>query len=430
MQNERDPSEPENNEFSGFLNGDYASHSWIIHSDSVAEKKTDRSVFLHHGTGIPHKIRSFFGITDLKPGEIKPITLWYQNNRYDVHLRMTTLDSPRSQMLWRSDFSTILHTTYPKWFNFFREGGMESDDTPSLKFVKKSAPNEYNVEFVEGSSPQITPTAEKSLKPGDTLNNKQLQKYFKCSPQGGMRRAYETKSLVLVSDHTKSFYVDTWVDDIFFYTGMGLTGNQSLTSQNKTLNESRINGVHIHLFEVFEEGKYVYIGEVELAETPHVEKQTDKNNNLREVYIFPLKIKGINHPPFLKKELIEKTEEIVRKKVHKLSFEELELRAKYSHNESGKREVISSVYERDQLVSEYAKRRANGICQLCNQPAPFRNLDGEPYLETHHIDWLSKGGLDVIENTVALCPNCHKKMHVLNVPADVVTLKKKSSPRA
>jgi 5-methylcytosine-specific restriction protein A len=430
MQNERGPSKPENSEFSGFLNGDYTTYSWVIHSDSIAEKKTDRSVFLHHGTGIPHQIRSFFGITDLKPGENKPIALWYQNNRYDAYLKMTTLDSPRSQMHWRSDFSTILDTNYPKWLNFFRAGGMESDDTPSLKFVKRSTPDEYNVEFIEGSSPQITPTVEISLKPGGTLNNEQLQLHFKCSPQGGMRRAHKTNSLVLISDHTKSFYVDTWVDDVFFYTGMGLTGNQSLTfAQNKTLAESKTNGVHLHLFEVFEEGKYLYIGEVELVETPHIAKQTDKNNNLRDVYIFPLKIKGLGHPPLLKKELIEKEEEIVRKKVHKLSFEELELRAKYSHNDGGKREVISAVYERNQLVSEYAKRRACGICQLCNQPAPFCNLDGEPYLETHHIDWLSKGGLDVIENTVALCPNCHKKMHVLNVPADVLTLKKEASPR-
>ena len=100
--------------------------------------------------------------------------------------------------------------------------------------------------------PQIIPTVEISLKPGDTLNNEQLQTYFKCSPQGGMRRSLKTNSLVLISDHTKSFYVDTWVDDIFLYTGMGLTGNQSLTfHQNKTLDESKNNGVHLHLIRSF-----------------------------------------------------------------------------------------------------------------------------------------------------------------------------------
>jgi 5-methylcytosine-specific restriction enzyme A len=424
MGNELYPPEPGYKEFSGLLNGDYSSHSWVIHSDTLAEKKTDRSVFLHHGTGIPQLIRPFFGITHLKPGEHQPITLWYQNKRYDAYLKMTTLDSPRTQMHWRSDFSTILQTTYPTWKNFFSAGGMESEDTPSLKFIKRSAPNEFDVEFFDGSSPKITPTDKISLKPGNSLNNEELRSHFKCSSQGGMRRSLKTNTLVLVSDHTKSTYEDKWRGYIFHYTGMGLTGNQSLTfQQNKTLAESKTNGVHLHLFEVFEEGKYVYIGEVELAESPYLDKQPDKNNIIRNVYIFPLQVKGRNHPPILERDLIEKKEETIRKNAHKLSLEELEFKAKYSQKESGKREVVTGVYERNQLVIEYAKRVAKGVCQLCDKPAPFTNLDGEPYLETHHIFPLAEGGPDTIENVIALCPNCHRKMHVLNLPADVAKLK-------
>ena len=37
--------------------------------------------------------------------------------------------------------------------------------------------------------------------------------------------------------------------------------------------------------------------------------------------------------------------------------------------------------------------------------------------------WLANGGADSIENTVALCLNCHKKMHVVNDPKDVDELK-------
>ncbi len=69
-------------------------------------------------------------------------------------------------------------------------------------------------------------------------------------------------------------------------------------------------------------------------------------------------------------------------------------------------------------MAEDAKRRANGMCQLCGQKAPFSNREGSPYLECHHIEWISDGGSDAIENTVALCPNCHRKMHVLNLPFD------------
>ncbi|HFQ5179900.1 TPA: HNH endonuclease [Vibrio vulnificus] len=58
---------------------------------------------------------------------------------------------------------------------------------------------------------------------------------------------------------------------------------------------------------------------------------------------------------------------------------------------------------------------------------PFKNAKGEPYLETHHIVWLAKGGDDTAENTVALCPNCHKKMHIVDDAKDVEVLKSRSS---
>ena len=55
---------------------------------------------------------------------------------------------------------------------------------------------------------------------------------------------------------------------------------------------------------------------------------------------------------------------------------------------------------------------ANGFCNDCGQPAPFlRKSNNTPYLEVHHIIPLSEGGEDTLENTIALCPNCHRKRH-------------------
>ena len=84
-------------------------------------------------------------------------------------------------------------------------------------------------------------------------------------------------------------------------------------------------------------------------------------------------------------------------------------------------------FVRNRYVSEYAKRRAQGICQLCGEPAPFVDRDGVPFLETHHIIWLADGGADSIKNTVALCPNCHRKMHILDLDEDVNRLLRKAS---
>ncbi|PKG85733.1 hypothetical protein CXF85_02790 [Colwellia sp. 75C3] len=62
-------------------------------------------------------------------------------------------------------------------------------------------------------------------------------------------------------------------------------------------------------------------------------------------------------------------------------------------------------------VKEWVLKNANGICEACNSPAPFCKDDKSPYLEVHHVQFLSEGGSDTVKNAVALCPNCHRKCH-------------------
>lgn len=104
----------------------------------------------------------------------------------------------------------------------------------------------------------------------------------------------------------------------------------------------------------------------------------------------------------------------------------ISLAKEHSGKKSSYRSVASTIYVRDPYIAEYAKNRAKGICQLCGQKAPFNDKDGNPYLESHHIIWLSKGGDDSIENTVALCPNCHRKMHVIANEQEVKLLQEKN----
>ncbi len=127
------------------------------------------------------------------------------------------------------------------------------------------------------------------IEPGTVLNNQQLTSIFLCAPQGGMRRSHRTNTLVLISDKT-GLYQDRKEDDIYHYTGMGQVGDQTLTSQNKTLAESRENGIDVHLFEVFKPREYTYQGRVELADTPYTERQRDNNGDMRNVWIFPLRL--------------------------------------------------------------------------------------------------------------------------------------------
>lgn len=75
------------------------------------------------------------------------------------------------------------------------------------------------------------------------------------------------------------------------------------------------------------------------------------------------------------------------------------------------RTTTTTVYPRCPNVRAWTLDRAAGHCECCGSPAPFLDADDQPFLESHHIVWLSRGGDDVTENTVALCPNCHRELH-------------------
>jgi 5-methylcytosine-specific restriction protein A len=257
------------------------------------------------------------------------------------------------------------------------------------------------------------------IKVGQELSNKDIQKIFKCSPQGGMRKSNQTNTLVLVSDHIKSLYQNRIEENIIFYTGEGQIGDQKLSKQNKTLLNSKESGVSIHFFEVFEVKKYTYIGEVELAADAFQEIQLDINKNPRNVWMFPLKVKGSEKLPPVDLKQLQAIEVERAALVHKMSDQQILTLAKQAPSKPGRREVVTPQIQRNEYVAEHALRRAKGICQLCEKVAPFKKKkSGEPYLEVHHVIWLSKGGDDTIENTVALCPNCHRKMHSLNLAVD------------
>lgn len=68
-------------------------------------------------------------------------------------------------------------------------------------------------------------------------------------------------------------------------------------------------------------------------------------------------------------------------------------------------------YARSESVKKYARKRADGECEGCGGPAPFRNKRGEPYLEVHHVFRVSDEGPDKPNAVIALCPNCHRKVH-------------------
>lgn len=276
---------------------------------------------------------------------------------------------------------------------------------------------------------KLTPIKKELLIEGKTYKREDLTEIFtKVQTQGGMRRSKVTNSLLLISHRStnvkEAIYEDRWDNDVLYYTGMGQEGNQNLDgTQNKTLNETKQNEARVFLFEVFKPTEYIYTGEVELIDAPFIEKQLDINENMRNVWIFPLKLKSSKI--LIEEKQLKEIEVIRAKKIHELNDNEIEKGVQSGKKIPSKRTTITTTYERNQYIIEYAKRKAKGICQLCDSPAPFNNKKSEPYLEVHHIKWLAQGGSDTIENVVALCPNCHSKMHIINSEEDIKKLEKR-----
>lgn len=73
--------------------------------------------------------------------------------------------------------------------------------------------------------------------------------------------------------------------------------------------------------------------------------------------------------------------------------------------------ATSDRYIRDPEVIAWVLEEAAGTCENCGSPAPFKRIDGEAFLEVHHVRPLGEGGPDVIENAAACCPNCHRRLH-------------------
>lgn len=227
---------------------------------------------------------------------------------------------------------------------------------------------------------------------------------------GGMLYSNNHKCLILLSKHD-SLYEDEWKGDVLHYTGTGRSGDQDINyRENKLLDKSQKDELPVYLFES-NNRVYTYRGEVHLSGSPYQATKPDKDGLMRKVWVFPLILVSGGIVP---KEYINEYEKEKKKQVKKLSVDQLKNQAvKSSSKTSSYRQAISKQYTRNQSIARYTKLKANGVCELCEKPAPFFDKDGEPYLESHHVLWLERGGADSINNTVALCPNCHKKMHIV-----------------
>ncbi len=256
------------------------------------------------------------------------------------------------------------------------------------------------------------------LEIGKEYSNEELCAIFKCSTQGGMRRSHSTGALVLTSHHDdpNNAYVDYWQGDTFYYTGMGMDGDQEIDyAQNKTLKNSNSNGVIVYLFEVFSSRKYLYRGIVKLVATPFQKKELDFSGNMRTVWKFPLQLISQN---LLNQGFVEREQKYIGRTTQEISDKALREKVAHVDGIARSRTTKTITYEYNLYVREYVKRRAHGRCQLCKKAAPFQ-IEGKPFLKTYHLIPLAKNGLDKPQNIAALCPNCYEQLKLLHSGHDI-----------
>lgn len=204
-------------------------------------------------------------------------------------------------------------------------------------------------------------------------------------------------------------YRDEYVDGLFWYTGEGQVGDMQMIKGNKAILNHAQDNKTIHLFEYTRKAHVRYVGEVECL-SYETQIRPDSNGNSRKAFVFQLDINSSINVEYSipgSSALIA----VERKKTkNTIRLDELRRAALEVPETKDREEKQRIAYQRAEAIKKYVLARANGICEGCEKPAPFRTSKG-PYLECHHLHRLADGGPDHPANVIALCPNCHREVH-------------------
>ena len=226
---------------------------------------------------------------------------------------------------------------------------------------------------------------------------------FGGQQQGGIITPAEHPVVIIITgeEGVQHGYVDRYrADGAFEYFGEGQVGDMQLQRGNRAIAEHSAAGKSLLLFRntaagLRFEGEMVYEGH-------HIERSPDRTGAERNALVFELRP-------------LEAIQELVEAEGPPPGATLEELRQRAQSAAAGPSQPITqasrTVYQRSRDVRNYVLARANGNCEGCASPAPFQRVDGTPYLEPHHLRRISDGGPDHPAHVIALCPNCHRRVH-------------------
>ena len=215
--------------------------------------------------------------------------------------------------------------------------------------------------------------------------------------------------VVVTGEEGREFgYEDAWDDEgVFHYFGAGQEGDMQFVRGNLALRDHAQHGEDVHLFEQ-EPGGLRYFGQMVLAGWNWRDDVPDRNSDLRRAIVFDL----VAFDDELAAPITAQETTPVGDPRWTMPLDELRARSARSLGQQPAAAVAKrNVYQRSGDLKIYVLRRANGTCEGCEHPAPFRTTAGHPYLEPHHTRRLSDGGPDDYHHVIALCPTCHRRVH-------------------
>jgi 5-methylcytosine-specific restriction enzyme A len=195
---------------------------------------------------------------------------------------------------------------------------------------------------------------------------------------------------------------------LYWYTGEGQRGDMAMARGNRAIRDHNKSGKVMHLFEEAERSWVRYMGEATYV-AHHVEERPDVDGSLRSAIVFEL---DLAYPGVTSAGVMEVRERISGREMWQRPMAELrELATKRPPAEADPVERRQIARIRSEAVRVYVLRRAGGVCESCDQPAPFTTPAGQPYLEPHHTQRIADGGPDHPRWVAAICPNCHRQVH-------------------
>ena len=204
----------------------------------------------------------------------------------------------------------------------------------------------------------------------------------------------------------KRGYVDGWTDEeTFSYSGHGQSGDMKFQRGNAAVRDHAANGKDLHLFETIGGGRVKYVGQMVYGGYRVVPDQPDANEVLRNVIQFHLVELSALQGAAIEDDVVPMIREI------RSEYSAGEIFDTREDEETSHRIARLLAKNRADATKHTVLNRANGKCEGCGAPAPFLSKGGEPYLEPHHVRRLTDGGADDPRWVIALCPNCHRRVH-------------------